>query len=103
MPVKKSTFNVFCFLFVLILIFAVSSCIEKKVNIAALLQEFEAGIDELIPVMEALLADDISQRSKFERISKKLIPVMEKLEDNQDKMTEEEEMEYIRITMKLIS
>ena len=30
MPVKKSTFNVFCFLFVLILIFAVSSCMEAS-------------------------------------------------------------------------
>jgi hypothetical protein len=103
MQVKKSTFNVFCFLFVLILIFTVSSCIKQEVNIENLLQEFEASIDELIPVMEALLSGDISQQPKFERISKKLTPILEKLEDNQNKMTEEEVAEYIRITMKLVS
>jgi len=103
MSAKKISFNILYFLFVLILVFSVSSCTNKEVNITALLTEFEASIDELMPVMEALLAGDVSQQLKFERISKKLTPVLETLEDNLGKMTEEEMAEYVRITMKLVS
>jgi len=103
MSARKLTFKIFCYLFVTIGIFTVSSCTNKEANIANLLQEYEASIDELMPVMEALLAGDISQQPKFELISKKLTPVLETLEDNLDKMTEEEMAEYIRITMKLVS
>ena len=99
-PIKNITSGVHCFLFVLIAVLTVSSCTKREVNITALLQEYEAGIDELIPVMEALLAGDVFQQPKFEQISKKLAPVLEALEDNQDKMSEDEMKEYIRITLK---
>jgi hypothetical protein len=72
-------------------------------SIAVLLEEYDKKIDEFAPVMLAMLSGDISKQASLIRITGELDKIVEKLEANKDKMSEEEYMEYIRISMKLVS
>jgi hypothetical protein len=80
----------------------ITGCGKGGQNIPALLKQYERIVGEFVPLMEGMLSGDLSKQATLTKTAKQLEEVVEKLESLEEKMTDEEQMEYIRITMKMI-
>jgi uncharacterized lipoprotein YehR (DUF1307 family) len=93
------------FSLVVVLSVGITGCGKKgtsKKDIPALLKQYERIVEEFVPLMAGALSGDLSKQATLTKTTRQLEEVVEKLESLKEKMTDEEQIEYIRITMKML-